>query len=412
MSTSVKLKKKSSAVGGKKMPLFFQIICQREVKRIVLDLRLSDEEWADNAAIIDLPLHASNQRIDYLLKARQEVEKKEALLHDIIARLEDSGQLTADRIVSDYRLKTSPPGWLAYMQQVIERKKPIRAASTISNYQSTLSIFSTFLKDKSELPVDGINQELLKEFGEFFMKRKKSSNTLVFYYRILSAVWNLAVADGLIEKQPSPFRGLCTSSGKTRKRAISEKAIHKLEKIKLKDTGLSLARDLFLFCYYARGMNFKDLAYLTADNINGKTLTYVRKKTGQKIEMELLPVMLMLIRKYKQPGRKFLFPVFNNDNPTFVNYSSALRLENKRMKVLGRMIGCPDITTYVARHSWASIAYRRGIAVEIISESMGHTSVKTTLIYIASLDIKILNRANRAIVMGKQRYRSIFRKGR
>lgn len=408
MTTSVKLKRKSSVVPGKRMPLYFQLISHRVIKRVVLNLRLSEDEWEPESATIRLPPEAASKRIAYLLAAREEVEQHYKLLSDIIGTLEEKDQLTVEHIVAAYRMRTQAVGWLDYMQKVIDRKKLCRSESTVSNYKSTLSAFSNFLAGRT-LTVDGVDEALLKEFEACLLDHHLSMNTISFYFRILRAVWNLAVADGLIAQQPSPFREVCTRIEKTCKRAIDEEAIKKLKGLSLDDaSGLSLARDLFLFCYYARGMTFIDLVYLTAGNIKGKKLIYVRRKTGQKLEIELLPVMVELLHKYRRKGQKYLFPVLMADASTFKNYTSALRLYNKRLKKLGKQIGC-YLSSYVARHSWASIAYRRGIDEEIISESMGHTSVKTTRIYIASLDNGTIDRANRAVIMGKQHQRNIYK---
>jgi integrase len=413
MTTSVKLKKKPSKVEGKRMPLYFQIISHRVVKRIVLDLELAEEEWAAKSESINLPPGAGRKRVEQLLQAREVVERHRRQLTEVITQLEEKGELTAGQIVASYRAKVLPVSFPDYMQTVIEKKKSIRSEATIRNYQSTRAVFSAFLQSKAgELPVNGIDKKLLKEFEQSLLARHLSANTISFYFRILNTVWNQAVADGLIEKQPSPFHEVCTNTAKTRKRAVDEEVIKKLEAFPSDATsGLSFARDLFLFCYYARGMAFVDLAYLTPEHIKGKTLTYIRRKTGQELTIELLPVMLELIRKYRKKGQKFLFPILHSDSPTFREYTSALRLYNKWLKKLGKLIGFNNLSSYVARHSWASVAFKRGINVDIISEGMGHTSVKTTYIYIASLDNTRIDRANKAVVMGKQQYKSIYRSG-
>ena len=408
MTTSVKLKRKKSVVAGKRMSLYFQVISHREIKRIVLDLRLSENEWEPETASIRLPPEAESKRINYLLSAREKIEQHYKLLSSIINTLEEKDQLAVGDIISAYRMQTQTVGWLDYMQEVIDRKRISRSESTVSNYRSTLSAFSNFLAGKA-LTVDGVDGVLLKEFETYLLTRHLSMNTVSFYFRILRSVWNLAVADGLIAQQPSPFHDVCTRIEKTCKRAIDEEAIKKLKSLSLDDSsGLSLTRDLFLFCFYARGMTFIDLAYLTSENIKGKKLVYVRRKTGQRLEIELLPVMIELLHKYRHKGQKYLFPVLKSDASTFRDYTSALRLYNKRLKKLGKKIGC-YLSSYVARHSWASIAYQRGIDEEVISKGMGHRSVQTTRIYIASLDSRTIDRANRVVVMGKQHQRSIYK---
>lgn len=106
MTTSVKLKKKKSVVAGKRMPLYFQAISHRETKRIVLDLKLSEDEWEPETASIRLPPDAESKRITYLLSAREEVERHYKLLSGIIGTLEEKEQLTAGHVIAAYRMQT------------------------------------------------------------------------------------------------------------------------------------------------------------------------------------------------------------------------------------------------------------------------------------------------------------------
>lgn len=400
MITSVKLKKKQSAVAGKRMPLFLQVTHKRKVKRISLDFQISPDEWIQEVDMINLPNGEDNKRIEYLLHVREEVEQKCRIIQRIILDLEEKGELSSERIVAEYRALTTPKGWLKYMSRFIENEKGEKAEATIRNYQSTLNAFRVFL-DGKDIPVTDINHALLKKFEEFYLKRGKCPNTVAFYCKTLRTIWNRAVNEGVIENQANPFRGINTSVAKTKKRAIDEKTLNKLKNLHLENSpNLAFALDLFLFCYYARGMAFIDLAHLTRKNIKGKTLTYIRQKTGQEITIELLPIMIELIKKYQQKGQFYLFPILKGENPTFKEYDSALRMQNKQLAKIGKMVGC-HLSTYVARHSWASIAFSKGISIEVISESMGHDSIKTTKIYIATLDFSRVNDANRIVILGK-----------
>lgn len=408
MTTSVKLKKKQSVVAGKRMPLYLQVIYRRKVKRIILDYQLSPEEWIAETETINLPYGEENHRIEYLLQVRMEVEQKRRLIQRIIRKLEEENQLSLERIVSEFFASTRPVGWLQYMSRFIEHEKKKKAASTIRNYQSTLNVFRDFLQNK-DIPVTEIDHVLLKSFEEYLLNRSLASNTVSFYCRTLRTVWYQAVNDGVIEPQVCPFRGIHTATAKTKKRAIDEKTLEKLKNLHLEDCpNQEFALDLFLFCYYARGMTFIDLAHLTRKNIKGKTLTYTRKKTGQVLTIEILPIMEALIRKYQKKGQFYLFPILKGENPTFKEYDSALRLQNKRLGKIGKKIGC-YLSTYVARHTWASIANQKGIPIEIISESMGHDSLKTTMIYIATLDFSRIHDANRIVVLGKCNKRGMYR---
>lgn len=406
MTTSVKVKRKKSVVEGKRMPLYLQIICNRQVKRIVLDYRVADDEWIAEKETVAIPRGISKQRAEYLLEVHQQINRKKQEIEEVVLQLEACGELSAAAIVRRYKALHYPVYWLDYMQQVTEEKKNKCAPATSRNYQSAFRAFRQFL-GQTKLPVDAVDKVVLKQFEQYLFARHLSANTVSFYCRILRTIWYRAVADGLVEAQPSPFREICTRVEKTRKRAVDEEAIRRLENLEVENKELALARDMFLFCYYARGMAFIDLAYLTEKNIQGDTLIYVRKKTGQVLKIGLLPVMKRLIEKYRDPEQPFLFPILKNNHSSFHDYESALRLQNKRLGLLGKLIGC-YLSTYVARHTWASVAKMKGIADDVISESMGHTSLKTTQIYIASLDHTRLDKANRIVILGKSHYRSVF----
>lgn len=406
MIVSTRVKKKTSPIPHKPGQLFLQVICRRQVKRIPLGYRLQDEEWDASLETVRIPAYAPPERIDYLLKVNEGLIQSKKLLAGIIAELEKKQELEAGRIVDCYRQKTRAVQWLDYMDALMRGKEKERARATLRNYRSTFRLFRHFLGDK-DIPLRAVDGALLKRFERYLFARKLSANTVSFHFRILRMVWNQAQADGLLERQPSPFRGLCTQIVKTRKRAVDAQTIALLVSLSLSDEGLCLARDLFLFCYYARGMAFVDLAYLTPDNIEGSTLIYTRQKTGKTFRIELLPVMRRLIKKYAFKGQRYLFPVLKSESPPFEEYDHALRLQNKRLEKIGQKVGV-HLSTYVARHTWASVAKMKGISEDIISESMGHASVQTTRIYLALLDYGRLDKANKIVLSDTLRSRSVF----
>lgn len=406
MITSVKVKKKQSLVEGKPVALFLQIICQRIVRRIPLRFHIRKEEWDDNLETIRIPEHTVPERIEYLIKVNQTLLQYKQQLAEIIGELQEKGELSAPLILRLFHQRNQQLGWIKYMEKVIREKASDRAEATLRNYRSTLLLFKQFLQGK-DIPLKKVDQPLFKRFEQYLLARKLTVNTVSFHCRILRMVWNYALREGLIEKQLSPFYNICTQVVKTRKRAVDEETIKRLEALSPEDEGMDFARDLFLFCYYARGMAFIDLAFLTQENIKGNTLVYIRKKTGQSFRIELLPVMWRLLKKYQKAGQYYLFPVLKRQAASFKEYDHALRLQNKRLKKIGKMIGS-HLSTYVARHTWASIAKMKGVADEIISEGMGHTSVKTTRIYIASLDHSRIDKANKIVLFGKKRYRTVY----
>lgn len=404
MITSVKVKKKKTTLATKPVPLYLQIICKRNVTRIPLPYRLTEEEWNPDQETVLIPPGAAAERTAYLVQTERELRQHKLQFKDIIAYLQDKGELSAQRIAQEYAHRNRTIGWLEYMEAVIGLNHKDRAEATIRNWRSTYRTFQKFLNG-NDIPVKEVDYALLKRFERYLFDSGLTANTVSFHCRVLRMVWNCAMAEGIIQQQASPFAALCTRTQKTRKRAVDESTIARLAALTFSDPGLTFARDLFLFCYYARGMSFVDLAYLTHENIKGNTLVYIRKKTGQLLRVELLPVMKQLLQRYARKEEQYLFPILKTDTPSLREYDSALRLQNKRLKRIGQEVGC-DLSTYVARHSWASIAKKKGISEEIISECMGHTSLKTTQIYLATLDYSRIDRANQIVVLGKVKAKS------
>ena len=158
----------------------------------------------------------------------------------------------------------------------------------------------------------------------------------------------------------------------------------------------------FVFCFYARGMSFVDMAHLRKDSIRGGFVRYVRKKTGQQMEMRVTSEMQSVIDSFagEVQGALYIFPVIrDNGIPPRRQYETALRSQNYRLKRLEAMAGIKRrISTHWARHSWASIGKQKNVPLRVISECLGHTSEKTTRIYLDSLDNSVLDAASDTIL--------------
>lgn len=409
-NVSVKVKRKDSVVKDKRMALFIQVIYDRIMKRAILEMEVSENEWQEDTASIIIPPDADNRRIAELMLARETLSRNLQDMHTVISQLIGTKDCSSEKIIEYFGNYNRKLMWLEYILLVIEKKKFCRSDSTVRNYRNSYNTFHEFCKGK-DIPINGVDENLISAFESYLIEKGTSRNTVALHCRNLKSVWNTAQKENVIPPCPNPFRNVCTHIGKTEKRAIKEKYIHKLENLnEEKAPGLDLARDLFLICYYLRGMAFIDLAHLTPANIKGRYLVYKRRKTGQEIKIQLLPLMLKIIRKYQKPGQYYLFPILTNQNASWKEYDSALRLQNKRLRVIGAQIGV-HLSTYVARHSWASIAKEKGISEDVISECMGHTSLHTTRIYIAQLSNTRQDDANRTVILGKK-WKKIYSRNR
>lgn len=158
---------------------------------------------------------------------------------------------------------------------------------------------------------------------------------------------------------------------------------------------------MFLLSFYTRGMSFIDIAFLKKDNLKNGIISYRRKKTGQLLHVACEKAILHLIERYRaDESSPFLLSIISNpDKDCRRQYQSRMYAVNKSLKVVATMAGIDmPLTLYVARHSWASIAHSQNIPVSVISESMGHDSEATTQIYLASLDMSAVNKANSQVI--------------
>ena len=147
-------------------------------------------------------------------------------------------------------------------------------------------------------------------------------------------------------------------------------------------------------------MSFIDMAQLTPSNLHGSTLIYRRQKTSQQLHIKWEPAMQEIVAKYKTDDSPYLLPIAKGEGAIFWRqYKNDYSRITKQLKKIGEMIGLSvPLTTYVARHSWASIAKSKNVPVSTISEALGHDSEKTTQIYLSSLDTSVVDNANNLII--------------
>ena len=225
-------------------------------------------------------------------------------------------------------------------------------------------------------------------------------NSVSFYMRNLRAIYNRAVEQGLTV-QNLPFKYVYTGISKTKKRAISLELFRKIKNFDSKsDYNMEFAKDIFMFSFYTRGMSFVDIAFLKKENLQNGILSYKRRKTGQQLCIKWEKQMQEIIDKYDNSNNLYLLPIIQRpDKNNWTQYKSAEHLVNNKLKIIGKELGLQSpLTTYVARHSWASIARSKNIPISVISEAMGHDSEATTRIYLATMDTSAVDNANKLII--------------
>lgn len=400
--TSIKIKFRESKISKKKGTCYIQLIHKRKMKTIATGIRMEKTEWDPFKEHV-VTSKAGTQRLKELLLIQKCLDEVVITLKEIIINLMTSQTyVTADMIVQNYRELDCTRSFFTIMEERIEELKKNGQKRTATNYAGALRMFRRFRKDRDISP-DEINGKLMKDLELYLKKKDNSLNTISYYMRILQAAYNYAVEKCWIKNNAYPFKKVFTGEEKTAKRAVDKNIVLKLERLNLeRQPVLELTRDIFMFSLYTRGMAFIDIACLKKENLKGEILEYKRHKTGQLIQMRLPDCAIALIKKYSaiMGDTDYLFPLlYHPGRKKYSSYDSALRLYNRRLKsVSGMMRLTEPLTSYVSRHTWATLAKYQGVATIIISDAMGHTSEATTRIYLDRINNAVLDEANNAVV--------------
>jgi len=281
-------------------------------------------------------------------------------------------------------------------QQLIGKLSQMRSPSTIENYRTALRSFSRFVD--GSLPVSQLNAELIQSYEHWLKEHNISKNTISCYMRSLRALTTRLCGEDALPIYNKVYTGRST----TEKRAVEQDELTKLRHLKLaKDSFLGLVRDLFLFSFYALGMPFVDMAFLRRSQISNGQIVYFRHKTGQRICINIEPCMQEIIDRYASLEREYVFPLLKSPEPdeAYREYQQKLNRYNKALKQLAAKAGITrKLTSYVSRHTWASIAFSSDVGIPVISKALGHANPQNTLIYIQQINDQRIYNANRKII--------------
>lgn len=393
--TTVKIKFRPSTVKGHPGSIVYLITHCRKVRQITTGCRILPEEWDGSQSKV---IHFYNERTDIIRRVTQKLSHDTKRLDAIIMELsENKSGFTADSVVRKFHETAKECTFSGFMTGVISQLKRLGKVRTAETYTSTLNSFMRFRNDDEVLP-DEINSDMMMEYEAFLKSNGVTMNTISFYMRILRAVYNRAVENRLT-KQSNPFRHVYTGIDKTVKRAITLEAVRRIKELDLRNPNLDFARDMFLFSFYMRGMSFVDMAYLKRTNLRNGILSYRRCKTGRQMFVKWEMCMQEILDKYQTNKTDYLLPIIRMQGRERTQYRNMQRFVNNHLKKISTMAGLQmNLTMYVSRHSWASIARSQNIPLSVISEGMGHDSENTTQIYLASLDNSSIDKANEMIL--------------
>lgn len=397
---TVKTKIRVSSVETKEGTLFYQVIHNRIARQINTKYKVYPSEWNNTRSEIVLPSDVDESRRNYLLQLKRTLIEDTKRLKNIISKLDKSGSVyITDKVVELYCTPSENGGFIAFTQTQINQLKQIGKRRTSETYTTALNSFMRF-RGENDVSLEEFDSNLMVEYETYLKSIGICPNTTSFYMRSLRAIYNRAVEKELT-LQRYPFKHVYTGIDKTVKRAIPLKMIRQIRDLDLTlNPMLDYARDIFMFSFYTRGMSLIDMAYLKKKDLHNGTLSYRRQKTNQQLFIKWEKPMQEIVDKYDTSATPYLLPIIR-DVETDVRrvYRNAAHLINTKLKKLGEQLELPiSLTSYVARHTWASIAKSKNISISTISEAMGHDSENTTRIYLASLDTSIVDKANSIIL--------------
>lgn len=375
-----------------------------------LEVKLLKEQFAGGQ------IKASSKVKDYK-QINALIIQKLSEAHEVLLSLEKKNlPVTLESFKKNFvRYKTQDfvfPYFDNYIAQLNENGKP----STSGNYKTVRNSIYEF-RPNIRLRFSDIDIAFLNKYEQFLSKKKLVGNSISNYLRTLRALYNRAIGEDIADRLLYPFKNTFNPRGYQIsllesipvKRAIMKAELIKIINFETKElTALHEAKIYFVFSFLARGMNFTDMALLQPDNISNNRIYYARAKTKgrQNTAIEILPQMQKILDYFKNHPSKadYLFPIldskkYKTEKQKRERIKSLLHRVNQNLKTIGKKlnIGIP-LTTYVSRHTWATIQKFEGESEAMISEGLMHTNVETTQIYLKSFENSLLDEMNKRLV--------------
>ena len=352
------------------------------------------------------PFKATQEVYDRLLANRLRDESTKQLKRQTVSWL-DKQTLIAERIVpftfTDfenvfYAEKTQSrkiqlnDGVNSIYEKHIQALNDEGRISTARSYQDSLT---SMLSYKKNLKVSQITPDFLKGYEKWMTDNGRSLTTVGIYVRALRTIFNMAIENEVIDASKYPFKKYTIPAPQKISRTLKKEEIRQIINYTAKRDADAVALDYWVFSFISNGMNFKDIALLKYGNINGDFLEFRRAKTKRTTNNNSLPIMvpldenlLYIIKKRGNKSKKkedYIFPILKHGltpQEEYDHIKTFVRNTNKRLTRVGIELGLSlKVTSYVARHCFATIQKNNNAPLAYISEALGHSNLKTTQNY-------------------------------
>lgn len=301
-----------------------------------------------------------------------------------------------------------------------ENLKALRANGQIGTADSYQSACVSLHKFKARLRLEHITPEFLKNYEHWMLGNGKSITTVSIHLRALRAIINMAIEKGLMDIADYPFgkRRFIIAASKNIKKALNIEEIAKIYNHPIESGSVDeMCRDYWIFIYLCNGLNVKDMCLLKYKNIEDDFILFNRAKTINTRRTNPEPIRIALKEDALQTIKKWGQPKISDDTYIFPHLMPGMTLDrqkaviqllvhliNEHMKGIAQQIGIfKPITTYYARHSFATILKNSGISTEFISEALGHSSLSTTKSYLAGFERKAIKQTTDILISFKNK---------
>lgn len=300
-----------------------------------------------------------------------------------------------------------------YMPEVIGMLKREGKFPAMHVYACTLRSYEKFCAEErypknttASLSMQEIfTPERLKEYEDWLAEQQSSPNTISTYMRTLQAVYNRWMSPGIEGYNPVLFKDVYTKVESRTKRALTAEQMEQLRNTDFSVLTLRQQQVLtyFLLMFMLRGMPFIDLAHLRKSDLRNRRITYRRHKTGKLMVVDVPPDAMRLLQKYRdKTDSEYLFPLLHGGlfmEEHHHRYQETLRHFNRELaRLMKQLLPGVSVSSYTARHTWATLAYHNGVPVGLISQSLGHSSIRVTMTYLKPFDAEVIDRINRQVI--------------
>ncbi len=408
-----------------------RVIHNRKIKYYSIKHLLKNDNWNFTSLVKDA--NTTKEALEKFLTSSPRGENKDKKLcyEEIISKAtkitNDLTPFTFDKFEEQFLNKVSNWHYVtnALTEHIETLKKSDRVGYAVS-FTSTLTAIKYFCEKKpfpkgvqakdhahfkkyKKLMFADITPAWLSKFEQFLVYNEKSTSTIGIYTRNLRVLFNLAI-DNHNVKVEYPFKKYTPKTSSSKKRALTIEQVKAMAKYQpIEGTQEDFAKDMFIFSFLANGMNMNDIFRLKLSNIQNNEIVFVRQKTKRKtdevkIQVSITEPLKRIINKYRElslSDELHLFPVLRGvkDEATVHRLiTQKTKVINKHLKVIAQKIDFDaelsnQISTYHARHSFATISKNNGQSIAFIKESLGHKSLSTTEKYLSSFDEETRSKA-------------------